>query len=185
MPYEVELKFPLTDEAGFLAKLEELGAKETGERHQSDAYYNHPSRDFATTDEALRIRVDGDRVCFTYKGPKIDAETKTRREVEVPVQATPEHAGAMLEALGFNHVAKVRKTRRCFRLDAGDAPVELTIDSIDGLGLFVEIEQVVDSAEAVPASRDALLELAANLGLSGQERRSYLEMLLAQQPDSN
>ncbi|MEM9352156.1 MAG: class IV adenylate cyclase [Planctomycetota bacterium] len=185
MPYEVELKFPLTDKAALLARLQALGAEESGERRQSDAYYNHPIRDFAATDEALRVRADGDRVCFTYKGPKIDSETKTRREVEVHIHSTPEHAGELLQALGFNHVAEVRKSRRCFRTTARSAPVELTIDSVDALGEFVEIELVVTQDEEIPAARDSLLALAKKLGLSGQERRGYLEMLLAQPTDSN
>ena len=45
-----------------------------------------PCRDFAQTDEALRIRTVGDTSFVTYKGPKLDATTKTRRELELPLR---------------------------------------------------------------------------------------------------
>ena len=70
--FEVEQKFPLSggvDE--FVGRLRELGAREHAEIQQSDRYFNHPVRDFAVTDEALRIRSVGDQNWLTWKGPKV------------------------------------------------------------------------------------------------------------------
>ena len=60
-----------------------------------DTYYNHPSRDFAETREALRIRrVDGVPM-VTYKGTKLPGEVKARREacpvVYIPVGSLEWH----------------------------------------------------------------------------------------------
>ena len=59
-----------------------LAARFHDPAEQVDRYFAHPCRDFARTDEALRLRRDGDDVAITWKGPRIDAATKTRRESE-------------------------------------------------------------------------------------------------------
>src|SRR5205085_2625708 len=56
MQYEVEQKFRLSDLPGIDEKLRQLGAVDGPTVVQVDCYFRHPSRDFAQTDEALRIR---------------------------------------------------------------------------------------------------------------------------------
>ena len=79
MQYEVELKFPVADLGAIEARLVELGTRFDEAVTQVDRYFAHPARDFARTDEALRIRQVGNACYVTYKGPKVDAATKTRR----------------------------------------------------------------------------------------------------------
>ena len=90
MMYEVESKFHADDLAQTEQRLVELGAMRGKLVQQVDQYYLHPARDFISTDEALRIRTVGDRSVVTYKGPMLDAVTKTRKEIEIPFGATPE-----------------------------------------------------------------------------------------------
>ena len=188
--YEVELKFPLPpgDIAdATLAKLADMGATFDDPVTQADTYYAHPVRDFAATDEALRVRVvtgpDGTpRGRLTYKGPKLDAATKTREEFEPPLADGPEPVAALsaaLDRLGFRPVLTVTKTRRTARFEIGDGRnCEAAHDTVTGLGQFLELETTADEA-TLPAAREALLTLAADLGLGNGERRGYLEMLLA------
>src|SRR5262245_2449607 len=82
---EVEQKFRDVDFAVLERRLRELGAVEGKQREEADHYFNAPDRDFARTDEALRIRRIGSANCVTYKGPKRDLQTKTRTEIEVPL----------------------------------------------------------------------------------------------------
>src|SRR4051812_48696421 len=115
MHYEVEQKFPLTDVSAIEAKLAALGASFQPAIQQIDHYFRHPSRDFATTDEALRLRQAGSDSFITYKGPKIDLTTKTRRELELSLPAgaeTIEEFTELLLALGFSLVATVTKQRQ-------------------------------------------------------------------------
>ena len=56
MHYEVEMKFPVAEMAGLESKLARLGATVAASQTEVDTYFAHPSRDFARTDEALRIR---------------------------------------------------------------------------------------------------------------------------------
>lgn len=140
---------------------------------QVDTYLAHPARDFASTDEALRLRRAGARTELTYKGPKLDRETKARREVTVDV-GDYEAARALFLALGFRIVADVRKTRSCHPF----AGFEASLDEVAGLGTFVELERALpEGAELEPARAEARAALA-RLGLGATERRSYLELLL-------
>ena len=82
MPIEVEQKFPVADRAALDRQLAALGFVPRDAELQVDQYFAHPARDFARTDEALRIRRVGQFNYITYKGPKLDATTKTRREIE-------------------------------------------------------------------------------------------------------
>ncbi len=184
MTFEVEQKFPVPDHSVLLAKLSALGAIRSEPIEQIDTYYAHPTRDFAKTDEALRIRRAGGDNFLTYKGPKLDVETKTRREIEIslaPGESAAASFGVLLEALGFSPVATVRKIRTLLTAAWRGQSVEVALDDVDGLGTFVELELTADEAE-VDAARDAILSLASELGLGGSdhsaERRSYLELLL-------
>ena len=178
MHYEVEQKFPVADLPALEVQVAELGGVIERARIESDCYYAHPARDFAATDEALRIRRREGQAFITYKGPKIDATTKTRREIELPLESAPaEHWGQLLEALGFRPVAEVRKHRRKAFLDWQGRRVEISLDEVDRVGRYVELELVVDQEE-LPAARDCLAALADRLQLQGGERRSYLELLL-------
>jgi adenylate cyclase class 2 len=95
--YEVELKYRVADVPEVEAALERLGASWHGTAEQVDRYFNHPSRDFAVTDEALRLRSTAVGVAITWKGPRLDATAKTRREIELPLAlaAVPAAAEAL------------------------------------------------------------------------------------------
>jgi adenylate cyclase class 2 len=181
MKYEVEQKFCVADPTAVEKRALALGAKFRPAILQTDCYFAHPARDFAKTDEALRIRSVVDDNWVTYKGPKVDATTKTRRELELPIE--PGEGGAarfaeLLIAMGFKSVANVRKQRRLAELSWHDHDIEIALDEVAGLGHFCEIELLADEHQ-VDEAREALATLATRLSLSEGERRSYLEMLLA------
>ena len=67
---EVEMKFPVADFAALERRLAEWGARADALRTDADHYVNAPDRDFARTDEALRLRRTGSANHVTYKGPK-------------------------------------------------------------------------------------------------------------------
>jgi len=180
MDYEVELKFRVDDLQQITALLADKGAVGCDLQQHRDAYFNHPARDFAETDEAFRIRSIGDDNRLTYKGPLVDQQTKTRQEVEVGCEAGPagpKKLRAMLTALGFREVLTVVKQRTPFHLDWKGRDVEVTLDEVESLGTFVELETIAEGEDWQP-TRDDLLALADDLGLQDSERRSYLQLLL-------
>src|SRR5438067_687125 len=103
MQYEVEQKHRVTNTDELLARLSGRGVIVGEAIEQLDQYFAHPCRDFAKTDEALRIRTVGDKSFVTYKGPKLDTTTKTRHELELPLDpqdATGSRFAELLSALG-------------------------------------------------------------------------------------
>jgi adenylate cyclase class 2 len=181
MHIEVEQKFAVDDMAGIEERLRKLGVKETRTVAQVDQYFNHPSRDFAETDEALRVRRIGEANFVTYKGPKLDAATKTRRELELPLSPGASAAtdfGQLLVALGFRPVSEVHKKRRIQTVIWEGQEVEVALDEVAELGSFIELEVSADE-EQVEAAKSSIKSLASELGLKRNERRSYLELLLA------
>ncbi len=200
--YEVEQKYPLADVPAVEAALARLGATWHRTAAQVDRYFNHPSRDFAVTDEALRLRRTDDTLAITWKGPRLDATAKTRRELELMLAqaAVPAAAGTeaavpaaagepavqaaldrwteLLEALGFRQVREVAKRRRLATIVWQGAAIEIAIDHVAGLGDFVELELQADAA-GIAAAAARVESLAQQLGCTNPERRSYLEMLLA------
>jgi len=177
---EIEMKFPLAESLTLLDRLRQRGTSGTEVLHEADHYFNAPDRDFARTDEALRIRRIGSANRVTYKGPKLDAQTKTRTEIEVGLAEGDKAAddfARLLTSLGYRPVAVVRKQRRTFHLQEGAFQVEVCLDQVEGVGQYAELE-IIAPKQQLDEARDVLQRLAAELGLSGSERRSYLELLL-------
>ena len=181
MRYEVEQKYRVTDPSETTHRLQELGVTSKATVTQVDTYYAHPDRNFAETDEALRVRRVGDENRITYKGPKIDATTKTRREIELPIAGGEEGAqrcDEIWQALGFSRVSEVSKTREIYRLSRADHEIEIAVDNVKYVGTFVELETVVEKQSELDAASKAIATLAEELGLKEIERRGYLELLL-------
>ncbi len=181
MRFEVEQKFRSQGHSAVASRLMELGANSGARLDQEDTYLAHPARDFAVTNEALRIRRVGDRNAVTYKGPKRAGITKTREEVEIDFADGPEPRAdltRMFEALGFRPVFVVRKTRTPYGLEREGRRIEVVLDEVEGLGTFVEVETIAEGDADLPAAQKAVTTLAALLDLGAVEPRSYLRMLL-------
>jgi len=186
--YEVELKVR-ADHDRVRERLDELGATPLGTVVQEDTYFDAPDREFAETDEALRVRREhppgeSGKTTLTYKGPLVDPDSKTRKEAETAVEDEDEMR-AILDGLGYNAAATVRKERTRFTLQ--DCTV--TLDTVEGLGEFVEVELETErdlAAADGPAALDQLRSEATtvmdDLGLDPDEqiRTSYLGLLLAE-----
>jgi len=166
---EIEIKAYCPEHGPIVEKITALGATFKERRHELDRYFNHPSRDFKETDEALRIRRAANRNILTYKGPKIGTAAKSREEVEVEVKNFEEMRSILLK-LGFQEAGRVSKVRDlyCWK------DLKIYLDQVEALGNFVEIEK--KGVDRLTIERE-LLSLAKDLGLNRLERRSYLELL--------
>jgi adenylate cyclase class 2 len=186
--YEVEIKVPAAlDETR--ERLRGAGAERVDARRQRDIYYDAPHREFAETDEALRIRRetplssdDGpsseadESATFTYKGPLIEGASKTRAEHETGVD-DGEALAAALSGLGFEPAETVEKRREFWSYDG----FTVTLDAVTGLDEYVEIEREVKTEAEVDAAREAAIAALDRLGLDAddQVRTSYLGLLSA------
>ncbi len=181
MSFEVEQKFRTVGHAEIADRLKALGASIGDPIVQEDAYWNHPSRDFALTNEALRIRRVGLENAITYKGPKQAGPTKTREEIEIPFLDGPDGFQQMtrfFQALGFRPVAVVRKERTPCALSYEGRSVEVALDLAEAIGTFVEVEAIAETASDLAEAQRVVLSLASTLGLTEIEPRSYLRMAL-------
>ncbi len=175
------MKFPVSDFTLLTERLAEWHAQAKSPLDEADHYFNAPDRDFARTDEALRLRRIGPMNIATYKVPKEPGPTKTRTEIEVPLQPGAETAETFcrfLTHLGYRAVAVVRKRRVPYSLQRDGFDLEVCLDDVVGLGLFAEVEIVTPESEKERAQA-VLQRVAGEMGLQNSERRSYLELLLS------
>ncbi|MFA5254608.1 MAG: class IV adenylate cyclase [Methanoregula sp.] len=171
---EIELKVEVPSLDPVRERLREKGAEFTGKDHEHDLYYNAPHRDFGKTDEALRVRYYGDHTLLTYKGKKLkEYGLKAREELNTTVESGEVFEKILLR-LGFTRTAEVNKWRENYRL--GDAAFAL--DTVEGLGTFVEIEIMAE--ESSTGTEAKISTLAKEMGISGEPiLASYLELVLS------
>jgi adenylate cyclase class 2 len=179
---EVEVKYRLDDSGAVEQQLREWGAVQIADHAEADHYLNAPDRDFARTDEALRVRRIGEQNYLTYKGPRHDAGSKTRTEVELPCPSGAAVADGFLKLfhhLGYRATAVVHKRRKIYEWHRDGFAVHACIDDVEKVGRFIELEIVADDKD-FPAARETVIRIAAELRLGETETRSYLEQLLGQ-----
>lgn len=177
---EIEMKFRVEDFAEIVARLDQWGAHPHGSHVEADHYYNAPDRDFRLTDEAFRLRRIGPVNLITYKGPKHPGPTKTRTEIEVPLQEGDAVAAdflRLIEHLGYRRNRVVRKTRTASGFHRDGFELAICLDEVESLGRFVEVE-IVAPPEKKDAAQTVILAVASELGLHNAEPRSYLRMVL-------
>ncbi len=129
---------------------------------QTDTYYDAPHRDFAETDEAFSGPPEakrGTNAKVTYKGPLLEAESKSREEFETGVE-NGDHIDAIVQHLGFEPAATVRKNRRVYEVREYD----VTLDAVDDVGEFVEVERETDGD--IEPVREGAYEVLRDLSLT-------------------
>jgi adenylate cyclase class 2 len=176
---EVEAKVALDGPEALRAALHRLGAAAHPPAVELDVFFEHPGRDLVANDEALRLRhlgpgrPPGQRESFelTYKGARQAGAYKAREERTVRLADDPTD---LLAALGFRATVRLRKTRERHRLGR----LEVTLDHVEGLGWFAEVEAMASDARSAEAAVQAALR---ELGLAGRPRvlESYVELALA------
>jgi adenylate cyclase class 2 len=154
---EVERKRRLPDGGERLAALLAEVGWEAGEPvTEVDTYYSRPDVDFMETVECLRVRRRGDFAEVTYKPASTSATHRvdgviSKPETNVLLSGADQAplADQMLEAVGMRRLVRVEKRRTAYR-HPDHADVTVSIDSVAGVGTFVETE--VLSVDAVAAA---------------------------------
>ncbi len=174
---EVEVKAKIDSFKEMEEKLSKIGAVKTKKEFQQDIYFNSPVVDFAQTDEALRIRTtkedEVEHIFITYKGPKIDKASKTRKEIEMGIEDAAK-CGEIFKEIGFNEVRAVRKNRQYYSYKN----FEISLDDVEGLEPYMEIEISLEDGNDYSEAQKKIFDLFEQLGITdGFERTSYLELL--------
>lgn len=170
---EVEVKSRIESFSEMEAKLEKLGAVKTKTEFQEDIYFQSPIVDFAKTDEALRIRTTDNDTFITYKGPKLNEKAKTRKEVEMSIESS-QKATDIFKEIGFKPARTVRKSRQYYTYEG----FEISLDDVEGLPPYMEIELGLEDGEDYADAQERIFGLFEKLGVTeGFERTSYMELL--------
>lgn len=125
-------------------------AKFISEEHQTDKYFSPSHRDFLRTkpvDEWLRLRDSSGKLTINYKNWHHDKNGRSNfcDEYETFVGNISD-VEKIFKVLAINHVVTVDKVRKIYKYKS----YEISIDSIKGLGDFVEIEYKGESADVDP-----------------------------------
>ena len=195
--YEVEIKVRIQD----LEEVRDIiringGSYKISLLHE-DTYFNMPKelRDFKNTDEAIRLRKSEEfdknddaillksKCYLTYKGKKLDFNTKSRQEIEVKVDNF-DNMKDILNVLGFQEVLSIQKERELFELLYQDEKIEILLDFIPLLNqYFMELEMVVSLPQEIDQARGILFELLERFNVNKNDsiRKSYLELIVENQ----
>jgi len=149
------------------------------QKQMTDHYYHHPSKEYKPGDEALRIRVTPQGSAITHRGSLSDPASKSQLETTLKVAGGQAHD--FLVALGFKQLAQVVKRRRTYVLNG----FEIHLDQVEGLGWYLQAVRTVNKQGDVPLAKLEAQRLFKRFNLTKFEPRSYLELLLEQQKESN
>ncbi|MBW7941985.1 MAG: class IV adenylate cyclase [Candidatus Kuenenia stuttgartiensis] len=111
---------------------------------EEDIYYTSKHKDFITSEECLRIRDVNGNCEITWKPATTDdmlfQKSFWKEEINLSIRGTQkEIAKALLQSLDFVECSIVKKKRVYYKIDRHTL---LTLDYIDQLGWFVEIETI-------------------------------------------
>lgn len=177
---EVEIKLPVMSRENVGQQLVSLGFSEGELVKESDLYFNGEIHDFKRTDEALRIRkcenlTTGESTSvITYKGPKLDHVSMTRRELETGVE-NADVCYEIFRSIGFRQVFPVNKLRQYYH----SGHMTACLDVVENLGDFLELEVIVPDEKDREGALQQIEYILEKMGRSMKEtvRISYLSML--------
>lgn len=189
------MKFRVSDAHAYEKLLREtLGVELGPPTTEDDLFFTNEALGFPNEGKSLRIRRRGNYLAATFKGPRLDAQTKTREEIELTLvddreESTPENTRRVdlarenwirfYDRLGFSRYGEVIKTRRRASTTYCGREFEITLDEVAGVGVFTELE-VTAEKEDFDAAKLAVVSLAGKLGLTESITRSYLSMVYEQ-----
>jgi len=157
MNVEVEIKVKVDNFEKIKKKLSTYG-KLIKSIRQIDEYYVPCHRDFFANKphpvEWLRIRTNPDKVVFEYDksiNKKADGEQEYANEYETEI-SQPDEFRKILEFLDFKKVITINKQREYW--DCGD--FEVSLDDVEGLGFFVEVEAKGSFENAIKAKEECI-----------------------------
>jgi adenylate cyclase class 2 len=153
---------------------------------QKDHYFTPPPIRAIEKGSVLRIReekYEGEmkRVVLSYKTPNIlNTGVETREETEVEVVGDVQTVRELLERLQAKPLVSVTKERAEYALTYEDVGFTVTLDRVETLGSFVEIELVSTQKGDVKQLIALGDQLAAELGLDLSKKISlgYHELML-------
>ena len=179
---EVEVKFPLLNRNEVIEEIKKLGLhNKVKDEMQNDSYYTPIHRNFLEPEivsEWLRVRETKNKCSLNFKqwlpiGAKVQNQCNEYETVIEDTYALKQ----ILNLLNFREIITVNKIRNSWVVDN----VEISIDLVDSLGAFIELEAMdrVDEKEIASVHEHfnrILVQIKAQIG--ERDHRGYPYLLL-------
>jgi len=170
---EIEIQVNIKNSKSLIEFLEK-NADFKKESHQIDEYFSPTHRNFIEVrpvKEWLRLRDSGGKYSVNYKNWHYDESGKSHYcdEYETKIEDLIQ-LKKILDALNFKSVVKVDKLRKTWIYK----DYEVAVDSIKGLGDFVEIEYIGKDEKADPKKiTEGMINFLKDVGC-GKIKRNYV-----------
>ena len=170
---EIEIQVNVENPKPLMEFLKDSGNFQS-EKHQIDEYLSPAHRDFINTrpvTEWLRLRDANGKCSINYKNWHLDEDGRSNYcdEFETKIENI-EQVRKILSVLNFKPVTTVDKLRKIYTYK----DYEIAIDSIVGLGDFVEIEYIGENEKADPKEiTREMVEFLKKIGC-GKITRNYV-----------
>jgi adenylate cyclase, class 2 len=164
---EVEVKVKINNLDEVEKKFNEIGVNFSDVIEQEDYIYTRPevanNMDSIIKDEnILRIRKAKGKIMFTLKRPQTGGLDKIEREVEVSDDAQMKD---ILEYLGYVKAIEVKKKRKIGKYEN----YEISLDEVEELGTFFEVEAMVEMDEDSVAVQGKIWEFLKTLSIKKED----------------
>ncbi len=168
---EVEVKARLENREHVEQEIIRKGAVLQEEKYQHDILLDPPQADFAKSDQVLRIRNTNGIWKLDYKTPRLDQETKSRKEFSIKID-NGETLKDIFSWMDFKVVGEIEKRRKAYRWKN----MTINFDEVTNLGSFIEVEILAPESEFAAAKQD-IFSLLAELSITETIKKDYLELL--------
>ena len=161
---EIEVKAKLCNKDNFLVAAEKFGIDFSDPVVQEDATYES-ELDYADPNwNIFRLRKQNSKVILTMKHK---ASTRSRDNFEYEtIVGNVDETIKILERLGYKLGVVIKKQRRTAKYN----DLEICMDSVAGLGDFVEIEKLADDNADVDKIQLELWSILNKLGITNSAR---------------
>ena len=160
---EIEIKASVQDPKKIILALKKQGVLLGDPVKQRDVVYAKPNAiDGDRNENWLRIRTEDDhRSIFTLKRQVTNELDSIEHETEI---SDPHELTKIIEYLGFTLYSDLTKVRQKARI--GD--VEICLDNVEGLGIFIEAELLIADDEDSRGVHERLWKVLESLGVTRQ-----------------
>lgn len=145
---EIELKFPVDNEAALRATAERLGFRLVTERtFEENTLYDTEERLLKSRRQILRVRQYGDLITVTHKRMASGDIEDTRYKTRIETESAVEDGAAMAEIftqLGYGPVFRYEKFRTEWEMNEG----HLVLDETP-IGLWAELEGPIEWIDSI------------------------------------
>jgi adenylate cyclase class 2 len=157
---EIEVKYRVRNLPALEAELSRRGITLSSPVHQDDQAYAQNGWRYGMSKLGVafaRLRTQGGHHLFTLKRPTHNELACLEFETEV---ADRDQMHQAILHMGFYPTVRIVKTRRTGRL----GELSLSLDDVDGLGAFLEVEKLIGPGQSGEAVQADLHAFAGSLG---------------------